>query len=145
MKWVTRWHIRVNRTATAWLVKRFIDPVATFVFCAPEQVAAVQARGAIGFDAPDARYPHQDDRGRCSFEALVDEHCPSDVGLQRMAAIVHGADFPDAPDAPPESAGLRAICRSFPDVTASDQETLEKATFLYDALYATLAVHGDRT
>jgi hypothetical protein len=138
MKWVTRWHIRVNRTATAWLVRRFIDPAASFVFCAPDEVVAVQDAGAIGFDAPGARYPHQDGKGRCSFEALVDEHCAGDAALRRMAAIVHGADFRDVPDATPESAGLRAISHGFPAVTASDDETLEKATFLYDALYATL-------
>ena len=138
MKWVTRKHIRVNRTATAWLVRRFIDPRASFVFCAPEDVAGIQADGAVGFDAPGARYPHKDDRGRCSFEALVDEHCAGDAALRRMAAIIHGADFRDVADAPPESAGLRAISHSFPSVTQSDEETLEKATFLYDALYATL-------
>jgi hypothetical protein len=138
MKWVTRWHIRVNRTATAWLVRRFIDPAASFVFCAPEEVAAIQADGAIGFDAPGARYPHRDERGRCSFEALVDEHCAGDAALQRMAAIVHGADFPDVAGAPPESAGLRAISHGFPAVTASDDETLDRAAFLYDALHASL-------
>src|SRR5215831_9701676 len=122
MKWVTRERIRVNRTATAWLVRRFIDPEATFVFCAPEDVAAIQEGGAIGFDAPGARYPHQDERGRCSFEALVEEHRASDAALARMAAIVHGADFRDVVDAPPESAGLRAISHSFPSVTASDEE-----------------------
>lgn len=139
MRWVTRRHIRVNRTATAWLVKRFIDPAATFEFCAPEAVAGFQQDGAIGFDAPSARYPHKDDQGRCSFEALVHEHVAGDAALRRMAAIVHGADFRDVPDAPLESAGLRAISHSFPAVAVSDDETLAKATFLYDALYATLA------
>jgi hypothetical protein len=142
MKWVTRFHIRVNRTATAWLVQRFIDPAATFVFCPPDEVAAVQAAGAIGFDAPGARYPHRDDVGRCSFEALVDEHCAGDAALRRMAAIVHGADFRDVAEAAPESAGLRAISRGFPMVTRSDDETLAKATFLYDALYAALSEPG---
>lgn len=73
MKWVTRKTIKVNRTATAWLIRRFIDPDATFLFVPPEQVAQVQLReGAQGFDAPGATYPHRDERGRCSFEALVD-------------------------------------------------------------------------
>src|SRR5688572_28583281 len=112
MKWVTRPTIRVNRTATAWLIRRFVDPGAELIFCAPEQVAELQARdGAIGFDAPGARYPHRDDRGRCSFEALVDEHRPDDAALRALARIVHGADFADAIDPPPESAGLRAISR----------------------------------
>ena len=66
MKWVTRAHMRVNRTATAWLVRRLVDPEATFAFVEPERVAAVQERdGAIGFDAPGATYPHRDAQGRC--------------------------------------------------------------------------------
>jgi hypothetical protein len=76
MKWVTPKRIRVNRTATPWLIRRFIDPQAEFLFVEPEQVARVQEQlGAKGFDAPSATYPHKDARGRCSFEALVDEHC----------------------------------------------------------------------
>jgi hypothetical protein len=74
MKWVTRKGIRVNRAATAWLVRRFIDPSATFLFVDPEQVAKVEKReGARGFDAPGAMYPHEDTAGRCSFEVLADE------------------------------------------------------------------------
>jgi hypothetical protein len=139
MTWVTRRSIRVNRTATAWLVRRFIDPRARFVFVAPEEVAQVQQQqGATGFDAPGATYPHRDSKGRCSFEALVEERCATDEALQALARIVHGADF-DELQAAPESAGLRAISRGFPLVTSSDDDTLEKAAFLYDALYAALA------
>lgn len=138
MRWVTRSHIRVNRTATAWLIRRFIDPAAEFLFVAPDDVARVQReRDAIGFDAPGARYPHIDPLGRCSFEALAEEHRPDDEALRRLARIVHGADLPD--DAPPaESAGLRAISAGFPDVALDDQQTIERAAFLYDALYRTL-------
>ena len=72
MKWITRKSIHVNRTATGWLIRRFLDPAAEILFVEPGEVAALQERdGAIGFDAPDATYPHKDDRGRCSFEALV--------------------------------------------------------------------------
>ena len=82
MLWVTRHRIRVNRTATAWLVRRFIDPEATFCFVDPSEVARIQSeRGAIGFDAPGARYPHQDSHGRCSFKALAEEYCPGDAAL----------------------------------------------------------------
>jgi hypothetical protein len=95
MLWVTRRTIRVNRTATAWLVRRFVDPTAAFCFVEPGEVALVQRRnGAIGFDAPGARYPHQDARGRCSFEALVEEFVPLDPVLRELARIVHAADFP---------------------------------------------------
>jgi hypothetical protein len=138
VKWVTRREIRVNRTATAWLVQRFVDPDATFGFVEPERVAAAQAEGAIGFDAPGARYPHRDGDGRCSFEALAREHRPADGALAELARIVHGADFADATDLTPESAGLRAISRGFPLVAKDDHETVARAGFLYDALYAAL-------
>src|SRR5437899_2646274 len=102
MKWVTRKGIHVNRTATAWLIKRFLDPDAEIIFVEPDDVASVQQReGAVGFDAPGARYPHRDEKGRCSFEQLVDERLSRDVALHELARIVHGADFPDqASDAP---------------------------------------------
>ena len=139
MRWVTRRHIRVNRTATAWLVRRFIDPEAAFLFCDPDEVEAVQRReGAIGFDAPGATHPHRDEQGRCSFERLVEEHCPEDRALRELARIVHGADFADEVGRTPESAGLRAISQGFPLVARSDEEILERASFLYDALYAAL-------
>lgn len=139
MRWVTRRQIRVNRAATAWLVRRFIDQDAEFVFVAPEEVARVEREsGAIGFDAPGARYPHKDGRGRCSFEMLVDEHCPSDTVLRRLGDIVHSADFPEAIGQTREGAGLRAIWRGFPLIATDDYETVERAAYLYDALYASL-------
>jgi hypothetical protein len=139
VKWVTRRKIRVNRTATAWLIRRFIDPAATFLFVEPEQVAEVQRReAATGFDAPGATYPHIDERGRCSFEALVEEHHPGNAALRALAQIVRGADFADQVGSTPESAGLRAISHGFPLVAGDDYETVEKASFLYDALYASL-------
>ncbi len=139
MKWATRKRIRVNRTATAWLIGRFIDPEAEFLFVEAEQVARVQEElGAKGFDAPGATYPHKDARDRCSFEALVDEHCADDRALQALARIVHCADFPDAPQTEPIAFGLRAISRGFPLAAKDDQEALAKASFLYDALYAAL-------
>jgi cysteine desulfurase/selenocysteine lyase len=140
MKWVTRPHIRVNRTATAWLIRRFVDPGATFVFVPPDEVAAVERReGAIGFDAPNARYPHKDSRGRCSFEALAEEHRPGDEALRRLARIVRDADFADETSPVPEAAGLRALSRGFPLAAADDHDTIERTAFLYDALYAALA------
>jgi hypothetical protein len=136
MRWVTRPQIRVNRTATIWLVRRFIDPGAELCFVAADEVAHVP--DSIGFDAPGARYPHQDARGRCSFEALVDEHGAADPALVAMARIVRGADFKDQVTITPESAGLALISRGFPAVSRDDHETAERAAFLYDALYAAL-------
>jgi len=139
MKWVTRRNARVNRIATAWLVRRFIDEQPVFLFVEPEQVAKVQEeQGAIGFDAPGARYPHRDDRSRCSFEALVDEHRRGDGALQELARIVHCADFPDDVQNVPEAAGLRAISRGFPLVARDDHDAVDRASFLYDSLYAAL-------
>jgi len=139
MKWVTRKNIRVNRVATAWLIRRFIDPQAEFIFVEPDQVAEVQTKqGAKGFDAPGATYPHKDAQGRCSFEALVDEYCSGDPVLKQIARIVRGADFPEEIDLTKESAGIKAISHGFPLVTRDDAETVEKASFLYDALYASL-------
>jgi hypothetical protein len=143
VQWVTRRQIRTNRTATAWLIRRFIDPGATFTFVEPGEVADVERRtGAIGFDAPGARYPHKDDHGRCSFEALVQEHCPEDPALRALARIVHSADFNEGLAAVPEAAGLLAISHGFPMVVKDDQETVERASFLYDALYASLQHRG---
>jgi len=139
MKWVTRKRIHVNRTATGWLIGRFLDPQAEILFVEPGDVAAIQQRdGAIGFDAPGAMYPHRDDRERCSFEALVDERVPGDEALQRLGKIVHGADFPSDMDITRESAGLWAISQGFTDVGKDDADILERASFLYDSLYAHL-------
>jgi hypothetical protein len=139
VKWVTRRRIHVNRTATIWLVKRFLDPEAEILFVDAGEVAAVQEReGAIGFDAPGARYPHEDDAGRCSFEQLVDERLAGDSALRALAAIVHGADFPAEAEKPPEAIGLWAISQGFTDVEHDDQAIAARASFLYDSLYAHL-------
>ena len=138
MKWVTRKRIHVNRTATGWLIRRFLDPEAEILFVEPEEVSAIQDRkAATGFDAPGAAYPHRDSRGRCSFEALVEERLPGDSALRRLAKIVHGADFPAEMDTTRESAGLWAISQGF-DVGKDDADILDRATFLYDSLYAHL-------
>lgn len=139
MKWVTRKHVHVNRAATAWLIRRFLDPRAEISFVEPAEVEAVQRRdGAIGFDAPGARYPHSDERGRCSFEQLVDERLAGDAALRKLARIVHGADFPAEIATTPESAGLWAISQGFTEVAEDDAEIVERASFLYDSLYAHL-------
>ncbi len=129
----------MNRTATAWLIKRFLDPEAEIVFVEPGEVAPVQERQkAIGFDAPGARYPHKDQLGRCSFEQLVHERLARDGALLALAEIVHGADFPDEAQGAPEAIGLWAISQGFTDVGRDDQEIAARASFLYDSLYAHL-------
>jgi hypothetical protein len=137
MKWVTRKHIRTNRVATPWLIRRFVDNDAEFIFTEPNEVASVQhSQGAIGFDAPGARYNH--DSGITSFEQILEEHTITDPVLTDLAHIVHAADIAGAIDKAPEAAGLRAISHGFPLVTKDDYETLERAFFVYDSLYAYL-------
>jgi hypothetical protein len=139
MQWVTRTSIRVNRAATAWLVRGFIDRGATFRFVTPDAVAEIErAEGAVGFDAPGAQYPHRDSRGRCSFRALVEDHFAGDGALMALARIVQSADFPNEIGRSAEAPGLLAISRGFPLVARDDQETVERSAFLYDALYASL-------
>jgi hypothetical protein len=140
MDWITRKEIRVNRTATCWLIRRFLDPDAVFRFVEPDEVAGLEASsGGTGFDAPGARYPHKDTAGRCSFAALVHERLAHDPVLVEMARIVQAADFKDQVDDHPAARGLVAISQGFPLVTHDDFETVDRAGFLYDALYAGIA------
>ncbi len=145
--WATRKSIHVNRTATAWLIRRFLDPAAEIRFVEPGQVADLQrSEGAIGFDAPGAVHPHRDAEGRCSFERLVDEHFGRDPALVALARIVHAADFfyssavegAGAPEGPAEAYGLWAISQGFTEVGKDDDEIVARASFLYDSLLAHL-------
>ncbi|MGH9927768.1 MAG: chromate resistance protein ChrB domain-containing protein [Pyrinomonadaceae bacterium] len=139
MKWVTRQNIRVNRTATCWLIQRFLDKEAEFLFVPAEKVATMQVEtAATGFDAPNATYPHKDGRRRCSFAALVHERIAHDPVLLEMARIVQAADFKDHLDDHPAARGLQLISHGFPLVTKDDHETSERAAFLYDSLYASI-------
>src|SRR5215212_11879721 len=140
MKWVTRENIRVNRTATCWLVRRFIDSKAEFIFVSPDNVSSIQAdQNAIGFDAPNATYPHKNENGLCSFAVLAQERFSDNPVLMEMARIVQAADFKDQLDDHPAARGLQLISHGFPIVTKDDAETADRAAFLYDALYASLS------
>ena len=143
MKWITRQGIRVNRTATCWLILRFLDPEAEFTFVPADQVAFMQEEtGATGFDAPGATYPHKDEQGLCSFTALVHERLKDDPVLWEMARIVQAADIRGQWDDHPAARGLQLISRGFPLVTNDDHETAERAAFVYDALYASIKQEG---
>jgi len=140
MKWITRRRIQVNRTATCWLIRRFLDSEAVFLFVPAEDVAKTQvAVGATGFDAPGATYPHRDAQGRCSFASLVHERCSHDLALVEMARIVQAADFLEEVGDHPAARGLLLISRGFAMVTKDDHETANRACFVYDALYASIA------
>jgi hypothetical protein len=140
MKWVTRQRIRVNRTATCWLIRRFLDADAEFLFVPAEEVSSVQMEsGATGFDAPGATYPHKNAEGLCSFAALVGERLAHDPILLEMAHIVQAADFKDQLDHHPAARGLQLISRGFPLIATDDYEIAERTSFVYDALYASIA------
>lgn len=139
MKWITRRRIQVNRTATCWLIRRFLDHHAEFLFVPADQVASMQTEtGATGFDAPGAVYPHQDARGLCSFAALVRERFGQDAVLLEMARIVQAADIDGQLDDHPAARGLQLISRGFPLVTDDDLDTVDRSAFVYDALYASI-------
>lgn len=131
MKWITRKNIRVNRAATCWLIRRFLDPDAEFIFVSPEEVASLQNEsGGVGFDAPGATYPHKDAQGLCSFAALVHERLADDPALVELARIVQAADIQGQLADHPAAHGLQLISRGFPDVTNDDHDTVARAAFL---------------
>jgi hypothetical protein len=139
MKWISRDQIRVNRTATCWLIRRFLDEEGEFIFVPADEVESMQTQtGSTGFDAPGATYPHKDAQGLCSFAALVRERLAHDSALLEMARIVQAADIQGELDNHPAARGLQLISRGFPLVTNDDHETAERAAFVYDALYASI-------
>jgi hypothetical protein len=138
MKFVTRAHARVDRIACPWLVRRFIDPAAEFLFVEPSRVMAVaQAEGAIPFDVPAVDLGHHGPQ--CSFDAFIERYGLRDAALLELARIVRGADT-DNRNLTQESAGLYAIASGFhalsPEKYADDHSLLEAEFPLYDALYA---------
>jgi hypothetical protein len=138
MHWVTSRKIKINRAATVWLIRRFIDRDARLVFVNPGEVADEARRlDGIGFHAPGTEYPARDALGRTPFEALVEDRCPGDAALALMRVIVRDADVPRTEEVP-EAAGLRLISGAFPLVAADDGETVERSAFVYDAMYAAL-------
>jgi hypothetical protein len=134
MKWVTRARPKVDRVACPWLIKRFIDPYAEFLYVPPEQVMDVaQREGAIPFDVPNVELGHRG--SECSFDAVIKKYHLDDPALKRLALIVRGADT-DAKQLTPESAGLDAIAEGFRLVYRNDHEVLERESSVYEALYA---------
>ncbi len=132
MKFVTRKNAAVDRIACPWLIKRFVDPEAEFLYVAPEEVS--KAKDAIPFDVEGAELGHVD--GRCSFESILLKYGLDDPALARLAAIVHGADVEADLDKIPEAAGLKAIAMGFRRLYGDrDHEKLEAQMRLYDALY----------
>lgn len=137
MKWITREHVKVDRVACPWLIRKYIDPEAEFLFVPAADVAAVAEReGATPFDVGGAVLGHRD--GKCSFETIIEEYglLARDPALAQMAAIVHGADVSADLDRVPESRGLKAIAEGFGLVYPDDHAILAAEFPLYDALHA---------
>ncbi len=134
MKWVTREYVHVDRTACPWLIKKFIDAKAEFIFVPTEKIEETAKKyGAIPFDAPNVRLGHRN--GKCSFETIIEEYNLTDPVLHELAKIVHSADTSDKASAP-EGIGLDAIMTGVRLNAKDDFEALEKAAYVYDALYS---------
>ena len=135
MLWVTRSHVHVDRVACPWLISRFVDSDAEFLFVPRNQVekAAAEA-GGIPFDSPGVELGHHG--GKCSFEAIIAKYELSDPGLLRLAKIVHAADIAADLHSDEIAPGLEAIATGFGILLPDDQANLEEQFLVYDALYA---------
>jgi hypothetical protein len=135
VKWVTRARPKTDRIACPWLIRRFIDPDADILYVPKDEVLTVaREQDARSFDAPGAEFDHRD--GRCTFEVLIEHYGLDDPALARVAAVVHAADIETELHTDPVGPGLLAIGLGGLDVEADDYRLLERASFVYDALYA---------
>jgi hypothetical protein len=135
MKWITRAHVHVDRVACPWLIKRFIDSKAEFLFVARNEVERIaKEEGAVPFDIPGVELGHLD--GRCSFESIIHKYELKDPALIRLAKIVHAADVSEDIDLDPLARGLDAIATGFGLRYPDDETNLEIQFEVYDALYA---------
>lgn len=132
MRFVTRERIHVDRIATAWAIRRFIDPEATFTFI-PREAALIDRLGTP-FDIPGVELSHQGDL--CTFEVLIHQHRLTEPALQLMGRIVRGADLPHADAVVPEAFGVRSIFDAIRDGPMTDRDRLDQGLALCDALYA---------
>ena len=137
MKWITRSNVKVDRVACPWLIRRFVDPEAEFLFVPEDQLLeAARREEAIPFDAtrfPEVKLNHRGER--CTFEAILEDYRLVDPALHRLALIVRGADVKGQEHVCSESLGLRAIAQGFALSGISDEERLAREFPLYDALY----------
>ncbi|HEY4491954.1 MAG TPA: chromate resistance protein ChrB domain-containing protein [Acidobacteriota bacterium] len=135
MKWVTRERVKVDRVACPWLIKRFIDPQAEFLFVKPESLMqTAQKENAVPYDVPGVELGHHE--GKCSFEALLAKYDLRDPAILMLSRIVHGADVKEDLYGCVEAPGLKAIAEGFQLLGLSDAEILQKQFPLYDALFA---------
>jgi hypothetical protein len=137
MKWVTRERVKVDRVACPWLVKKFVDREAEFLFVPADRVMEVAAReGAIPYDVPAVELGHHGKE--CSFDAILKKYdLTKDLALSLLAKIVNGADTDNTLWHQPESAGLQAVAEGFRHLGFKDDHEVNAAEWIvYDALYA---------
>ena len=134
MKWVTRERPKIDRIACPWLITRFIDKDAEFLYVLADQVLAVaETSGATPYDIPDVEYSHVG--ALCSFDAFISKHNLTDPALLQLAVIVRGADTARL-DIAPQAAGLLALSLGLSHNFADDHAMLAQGMVMYDALYA---------
>jgi hypothetical protein len=135
MKWITRERVKVDRVACPWLIKKFVDADAEFLFVPPDQVMELSQReAAIPFDVTGAELGHHN--GKCSFESIVDKYEIKDPAIKLLSRIVHGADVSADLYGEPEAPGLKAIAEGFRHLgLKDDHEVLARQFIVYDALY----------
>jgi hypothetical protein len=135
MLWVTRSHVHVDRVACPWLITRFVDSDAEFLFVPTYRIkSVVEETGAIPFDAPGVELGHHE--GRCSFESILLKYELKDPALHRLARIVHAADVDKDIDSDPLGRGLEALASGYSLRFPSDEENLLHQFEVYDSLYA---------
>ena len=134
MKWITREHVKVDRVACPWLIKRFVDPQAEFFFVPMEKVMdEAQRLGAMPYDIPNVELGHHGED--VSFNSILKKYNITDPPLQLLGEIVRAADsHPPNPHTAGE--GLRWIAHGFSALGLSDREILDREFIVYDALYA---------
>jgi hypothetical protein len=134
MKWITRERPKIDRIACPWLIKRFVDADAEFIYVAKEKVfEEAEKLGAVPYDIPGAEYSHYGEE--CTFDYIVKKHKISDEAILRIALIVRGADT-NRFDLAPQAAGLWAISAGLSVNYKDDHEQLETGMKIYDALYS---------
>jgi hypothetical protein len=134
MRWVTWENVGVDRIGCAWLIRRFVDPDAEFLFIPIGQQSL--PRDAEPFDIPGTRLSHHD--GHSSFHTIVREYCLDDPILRRIAQIVDEADVTQEVLIEPAAPGLDLICAGIRRTSPDDQVAIERGYLIYDALYAQL-------
>jgi rhodanese-related sulfurtransferase len=141
-KWVTREHPKIDRIACPWLISRFINPLAEFLYVPVTEVIAVaKAQGATAYDTKDAEFGHVGDR--CSFDAIIRIFEIKDPALDNLATIVRGADTA-RPGLAPQCEGLLAISHGLSANHRDDHEMLKHGMVIYDALYTWCRLHSEK-